>query len=474
MLVGLTRFLRLTIALAVVILCFPFLSPYLPLGPDLQLAVDWLGLSGAPGSASQVWGWLILGSRFFSTDAALRLDAVSFVCAVLSALCYGWALYRLLRIARHRAEAGARSREANYELLARSGALLATLAFLLTPALFFCATHASVRMTQFALPLAAIALLAQLPRVKRDLNCAYLVVVIGFLSAAGALEGGPGLLFFPVIPFLLFRRGIRGTLGLLSAAGLLSAGFLGGLMFVSGSIDGFVRLLHGLLRTLPHGLLFDGVLPFLLLSVIPAVALAKLVAARRMTKPLVRRLYFGLWTLAVVALAAMTFASNPRDRGKAADLLVSKALADLGRDRSLSGDGTFDALILLKKPEWVRLVSTRREAEGADASIRQEESVTNAFLDVSILGGEGMRVPAVVGWESPSAHPEQTVEGRAELWDRMWAEVRPILRIGNEPGEAILHRWFETQANAIGEMARSESKGRLAERMFQRARGVWQ
>lgn len=457
----------LTIALAPVIICFPFLSPYLPLGPDVQLAADWLNLSGCPGSACQVWGWLIIVSGAYSTDAAVRLDIVSFACTVLSVLCYGYSLYQLLRVARRRAEAGATSREADYELVARLGVLLATLAFLLIPAFFFYATHASVRMTQFALPLSAIALLALLPRVKRSLNHGYLVVITGFLAAAGVMEGGPGLLLFPLIPaLLLFCGSIRQSLSRLAAASLQTAGFIGGMLLISGSFDGFVRLLGGLGRTLPKDLLFDGLLPFLLTSVAPALALAKLVAARRMTTPLRRRIYFGLWTLVIVALAAVTFAANPRDRGKAADLLVDRALADLGReDKCLGGDGTFDALILLKKPQWIRLVPTSPRSESA----------TNDFLNVSLSaagGSAGARLPAVIGWESAAAHPELTVEGRAERWERLWAEITPLLRQGKEPGEEILCQWFTIQGNAIGEMARAESKGALAERMFRKAKGV--
>ena len=467
----------LTIALAAVIICFPFLSPYLPLGTDVQLAADWLDLSGVPGATCQVWGWLIFAAGAYSTDVAVRLDIVSFACAVLSALCYGHSLYRLLKVARYRAEAGATSREADYELVARFGALLATLAFLLVPAFFFSATHASVRMTQFALPLTAIALLAGLPGVVRSLNRAYLVVVIGFLAAAGVMEGGPGLLLFPLIPFLLlFCGSIRQSLSRLAATGLLAAGFVGGLVLVAGSADGFVRLLGGLARTLPKGLLFDGLLPFLLLSVVPALALAKLVADRRMTTPLRRRTYFGLWALSVVALSAVTFASNPRDRGKAADLLVDRALADLGReDKRLGGDGTLDALILLKKPAWIRLVTTRPQADSADGTALPPEAGTNDFLNVSLTTGcvgAETRLPAVFGWECATAHLELTVEGRAERWERMWAEVLPLLRQGDEPGEEVLRRWFEIQGNAIGEMARTESKGALAERMLRLAKGV--
>ena len=467
----------LTIALAAVIICFPFLSPYLPLGSDVQLAADWLGLSGVPGSACQVWGWLIFASGAYSTDAAVRLDVVSLACTVLSALCYAYPLYRLLKVARYRAESGAKSREGDYELVARLGTLLATLAFLLVPAFFFSATHASVRMTQFALPLTAIALLARLPHVARSLNHAYLVVVVGFLAAAGVMEGGPGLLLFPLIPILLlFCGNIRQSLSRPSAASLLAAGFAGGLVLVSGSAEGFVRLLGGLARTLPKGLLFDGLLPFLLVSVVPALALAKLVADRRMTTPSRRRIYFGLWTLAVVALAAATFASNPRDCGKAADLLVDRALADLGReDKCLGGDGTLDALILLKKPAWIRLVTTRSQTESADGTALSSEVATNDCLYVSLAAGcdsVGARLPAVIGWERATAHPELTVEGRAERWERMWAEILPLLRRGDEPGEEVLRQWFENQGNAIGELARGESKGALAERMIRKAKGV--
>lgn len=430
MLKGLVKFLKLTIVLAAAILYPPFLSPYLPLGPDLHTAACWLDLTGTAGETAPVWGWLLQLSGLFSTSAALRFGVVSFACAVLSALFYGSIVYCLLRSARHEVERTARRREADYDLVARGGALLAVLVFLLIPAFFFAATHASARMTQFVLPLAALALVVQLPRVVQSHRAGYLVTVIGFLSGLGALEGGPGLLFLPVAPALLLSEKLRGPLNLVSALVLFVMGAVGGLVFVSGSWETFLRLFNGLTATLPGGLFFDGLLPFVLLSVFPALALAVLMATHRLARTNLRRMFFVGWILAAAALAMMTFGSNPRDCGKAADVLVDHALTELGQRKLLVSDGTFDDIILFRKPEWVRLVDVRQYAA--------ENPAGNAELG-----------PATFLCEDRPVHPEWTAEAQAEKLNRDWNEICPLLRSGAEPGAKELLRWFAVRGRTL-------------------------
>lgn len=439
MLIGLVKFLKMTIVLAAAILYLPFLSPYLPFGADLHAAACWLGLSGTAGETAPVWGWLLQFSGLFTSRVALRFGVVSFACAILSALFYGSTVYCLLRSARREAERTAQRREADYEFAARFGTLLAVLVFLLIPAFFFAATHASARMTQFALPLAALALVVQLPRVVQSHRAGYLVTVIGFLSGLGALESGPGLLFLPVAPALLLSEKLRGPLNLVLALVLFVMGAVGGLVFVSGSWETFLRLFNGLTATLPGSLFFDGVLPFVLLSVFPALALSVLMTTHRLAQAKPRRMFFGVWGLAVVALAMMTFGSNPRDRGKAADVLVGHALTELGQRKLLVSDGTFDDIILFRKPAWVRLVDVRQYAAESPA-----ENVE--------LG------PATFLCEDRPVHPEWTAEAQTEKLNRDWNEARPLLRSDAEPGAKELRRWFAARGRTLEGGTRRDAK----------------
>ena len=433
MLKGLVKFPKMTIVLAAAILYLPFLSPYLPFGPDLHVAACWLGLTEAPGETAPVWGWLLQASGLFSVRAALWFDGVSFACAVLSALCYGSSVYYLLRSARHVAERTARRREADYGFAARFGALLAVLAFLLIPAFFFAATHASARMTQFALPLMALALMVKMPQVVQPTRAGYLVTVIGFMSGVGALEGGPGLLLFPVVPALLFLgEKFRGSQGRVQALVLFALGAVGGLVFVSGSWETFLRLFRGLTATVPRCLFFDGVLPFVLLSVFPALALAALMATHRLAQTKVRRMFFGAWVLAVVALAMVTFGSNPRDCGKAADVLVGHALKELGQRKLLVSDGILDDIILFRKPAWVRLVPVRQ------------------YVDEGLGEGGEMEAATFLCADRP-VHPEWTAEALSEKLNRDWNEIGPLLRTDAEPGAMELRRWFAAQRRALDE-----------------------
>ena len=139
---SLFKYPKTTACLLAVVLYFSLLSSYLPFGSDLALAVGWLGLGGKDAVASPIWGELVrLSMAHLPGSVAFRLGVVSVVCASLSVLLFAYAVERLLSVASAKAEANAVVLELKYDLPARLGVLLSSLAFIFTPPFFFAATR---------------------------------------------------------------------------------------------------------------------------------------------------------------------------------------------------------------------------------------------------------------------------------------------------------------------------------------------
>lgn len=478
--------LLLPVLLAVVYY-FLFLSPYLPLGDDLRMAADCIfGLDGhGRGIAPFVWGGLVRLSWHVVPGApALRLGVVSAVSGVVAVALFTYCINWLLTYAVRFAEANAQFLDEKYGWVSVLGTMLCGFAFVLSPGFFMAATRTGALMTSLAMAVLPFALAVFASGVVRLLTRVYVIVLIGLTAALAAWEGTAGAVSFPIVFFLVWNSTVRGDLRIASSCGLFAIGAVAGSLLVIGD---------SLVFPLPKIALFDGLFPFLAAAIVPTLVLYGLIHAKKLRGMGWRQLFFGVWTIGVLALSIGVFHSHPLEYGRAADAFTRGILDTLGERKFIVSDGRFDDLILFAKPDDVFLVSFRHEHDPAYGRwladlVKRELAGDGNLVFAAELGprkfvSEWMTRPGAAGkcvfstlaepvelystsrlkpafytWVSMDGPLRTDATALNAEWQTAWDAIRPSLSIPNEPGGDLIRRTFSVQGNAVATLLQGEGK----------------
>ena len=464
---------------------FLFLSSYLPLGDDLRMAADCIfGLDGQD-IAPFVWGGLVrLSWHVVPGTPALRLGVVSAVSGVIAVALFMYCVNWLLTYAVRFAEANAHFSDENYGWVPALGTMLCGFAFILSPGFFMAATRTGALMTSLAMAVLPFALAAFASGVVRLLTRVYVIVLIGLTAALAAWEGPAGLVAFPIVFFLVWNLTVRGDLNIASSCGLFTIGAVSGALLVIGD-----RLVF----PLPKIALFDGLFPFLAVAIVPMLALYGLIRTRKLRILAWRHLFFGGWTIGVIALAIGVTCAHPIEYGRAADAFTKGILNTLGERKFIVSDGRFDDLILFAKPDDVFLISFRHEHDpaygrwlaelakcelAADGNLvfaaelgprkfvsewmsrpgAAEKCVFSTLAEPVELYSTSRLKPAFYSWISMDGPLQTDASALYEEWQTAWDAIRPCLSNSNEPGGDLIRRSFSVQGNAVATLLQGEGK----------------
>lgn len=163
---------------------------YLYPGESATLFTQWLGLESLPLPLHPIWGWAV---KAIGGESAVSLNLFGLACGVLSAgfLCYLVGFFVFQTIGHEDAVKHARTAS----LLAGVGA---GIVFIFSTTTWLTSTHLNVRQFDVFLALAVFMLYVPLVRFPR---LTYLLSpVLGFVVAAGVVEG---VVFVPLVPVFL-------------------------------------------------------------------------------------------------------------------------------------------------------------------------------------------------------------------------------------------------------------------------------
>jgi len=325
-----------------------------------------------------------LWRTFVSLDNAIFVSLAS-VCAVgLLLFTLAWQLSRI--VAQHRQiERLPRVRTGIFGLLFAAS-------FLLTPPFAAQITRLSPFFPSLVAPIAAIVLLLTLsveqsaeriqakeeesddsiiPDTRRFV--AVRLFLSGALAAIGAWESSLGALLAVLTAFATMLADIRQNRSAGFAAGCWTLSFIATFLIEPNVLQSATWA--ALKPSLAAGV---GLGVFTLIGLVPAAILL-----RRLSKK-VRRTLLAAWCAVIIVVAGVDVLADRFVTTSAAERFVRACLAELGERKIVLGDGIFDELFDVLKPQDVRVIGVR--------SVADRERLVNTFAEGEVITNRALVV----------------------------------------------------------------------------------
>lgn len=372
---------------------------------ELHLAAEWIGALPLEVPIFPVWGKLVFWLSLIGGNTLFYLKALSFVFYLIDAVLVFFIVRNFFKIAVKRAEHQAVFEEAHYEGLEKLAAVIATVAFLVTPAFAasaFSVTPIFVSIFFSFLGLFFLSLLVSADKIAKFYTFVFLA---GVFSSAGLWHGIIGVAYYPLIALALIAPPIRKGIAISRTFAIALVGFLVGAVtlpyFVMPSpLSDAIRIVALSAHSLPSGLFFPGSVAFFLLTLLPLFAIFNFTMTGKIRPVILRRSFFGGWTFSVVLMFFASIAAIFFGEKHAGECFVDGIIDSLGPRKVLISDGAFDDLLRFRLPKDVHLVSL--DANGNVPETLVKEIANDRVTFAADLGPRAfveewlLRVPSAV------------------------------------------------------------------------------
>lgn len=464
---------------------------------ELHLAAEWLGQLPLDAPVFPIWGKLVYWLGLTGGDILSKMKMLSFFFYIVDGLLVFFTVWNFFKIAVKRAERLASFDEAHYEGLEMYAGLISMLAFLFTPSFASASVSVTPLFVSLFFSLIALFFLSMLIGAKKIASFYSFVPLAGFFASAGIWHGAPGFILLPLVAFILLAPQIRRGMTIAQTSMIFLFGFFVGAVAVPYSImpnplPDAIRVIALGAHSLPGSLFFPGSMIFIVLSILPALAIFNFAMTGRIKPVVLRRSIFGTWAFVVGIMLIGSIATISLGEKHAGEKFVDGIIKSLGSRKVLVSDGAFDDLLRFKLPADVYLISLDADGKVPEKLVKEisNENVTlaadlgsRAFVEEWLLrvpsSVERMLIVSAVelptaqrsyliplGWCWSGTIVEAKINAAelAKKWREAWDSIAGSVR-GSGATRWYMRRFFAVQGMKIVALLEKASRRTEAEEL---------